>query len=82
MSGFEPRSDCSALLCRTTAQSEGDQLVRDFLFLFKWPNPALFFVYFLSFQTIFTIKCEKCHVYPVYGAGTRTHDLSNMSCLP
>ena len=25
---------------------------------------------------------KKCHVYPVYGAEIRTHDLSNMSRLP
>ena len=43
------------------------------LFFFKkWANPALFFVYFRSFQTkslIFTRnQREKCHAHPVYGA--------------
>ena len=46
-----------------------------------------FFVYFRSFQTSNTIfttnQCEKgSNLHPVYGAGIRTHDLSNMSRHP
>ena len=57
------------------------------LFFKKWGNPGLFLVYFGHFQTkiitIFTTNwCEKCHVHLVYGAGIRTHNVSNMSRLP
>ena len=51
---------------------------------FKCANPGYFFVNFSSFQTnntIFTTnQCEKMS-WP-YGAGIRTHNLSNMSRLP
>ena len=55
--------------------------------LFKMGQPGPFSVYFRSFQTniitIFTTnQREKCHVHPVYGAGIRTQDLSNMRHLP
>ena len=50
------------------------------------PTPASFlFIFGLFKQAIHflqQINVKKCHVYPKYGAGIRTHDLSNMSRLP
>ena len=54
------------------------------IFLKKWANPGLFFVYFRSFQaniTIFTTNMWK-NVHPVYSAGIRTHDLWYVSLFP
>ena len=61
-----------------------DDLIPDF---FKWTNPGLFYIYFRSFQKnrIFYIKCNVKNVMSIqyrYGAGIRSHDLSNMSRLP
>ena len=55
--------------------------------LARLANPGLFFVYFCYFQTsnIFLqqINVKKCsNVHPVYGAGIRTHDLSNITTRP
>ena len=50
------------------------------------PTPASFsFIFGLFKQTIQflqQINVKKCHVHPVYNTWIRTHDLSNMSCLP
>ena len=49
-------------------------------------QPGLFlFIFSLFKQKIQFLKqnnVKKCHVYPVYGAGIRTHNLSNTSHLP
>ena len=49
-----------------------------------WANLGLFFSFILSFQTNNTIfqQINVKNVHPVYGAGIRTHDLSNMSRHP
>ena len=54
---------------------------------FKWANPGLFFIYFLTYQTNNTIlqqiNVKKCpNVHPGNGAGIRTHNISNMSRHP
>ena len=56
-----------------------------FFIIKNWPTSRASFVYISLFkQTIqfFDNQCEKCHSHPVYGAGSQTHDLSNMSHLP
>ena len=55
------------------------------VFLKKWANPGLFFIYFWSFQTnIITIlqQIYVKNVHPVYNTGIRTHDLWNISLFP
>ena len=45
-------------------------------------QPRPLFSLFSVFQTDNTIFNNKCHIHPVYGAGIRTHNLSNLSHLP
>ena len=57
---------------------------RGLTFIFKWANPGLFLIYYQSFsnkQYNFYNKSLWKNVHPVYGAGIRTHDLSNMRHL-
>ena len=53
----------------------------------NWPTPAYSsFIFGLfketSIQFLQQINVNKRHVNPVYSAGIRTHNLSNMSRLP
>ena len=62
-------------------------LAKNQSFLKKVTNPDLFFIYFRFFQTNNTFftsnQCEQCpNIHPVYGAGIRTRNLSNMSRHP
>ena len=54
------------------------------LFLKKWANPGLFFIYFCPFKhtTQFLKQINVKNVHPVHGARIRTHNLWNMSLLP
>ena len=54
------------------------------IFLKKWANPGLFFIYFRLFKHTlqFLQQINVKNVHPVYGAGIRTHNLWNMSLLP
>ena len=53
-------------------------------FFKKWVNPGLFFIYFVFSNTLKNL--QQIHmwknVYPIYGAGIKTHDLWNLSLLP
>ena len=47
------------------------------------PRPIIVFIFGFFEQTIqFLQQINVKNVYPVYGAGIRTHDLSSMSCHP
>ena len=55
------------------------------LFLKKWANPGVFFVYFRSFQTKtiqFSQQIIVKNVNPEYSTGIQTHGLSNTSRHP
>ena len=54
-------------------------------YLLKMGQPYFSFIFILLKETIQfleQINVKKSHNHPVYGAGIRTHDLSNMSRLP
>ena len=89
--GSNPRPlerESPPLTTRPVAVIRGEHLQITFWnCFFKLGQPRTLFHLFSSFQTqiitIFTtIKCEQCHVHPLYGAGIRTHDLWIMSLLP
>ena len=78
----EPRTTESKFcLIQTTLK-----LIRYNLKFFNGPTTASFCLFIGLFkqskQFLQHINVKKGHVYPVYGNGIRTHNLSNMSYLP
>jgi len=63
-----------------------DNLNRYYFFK-KIGQPQPLFCLFLFFSNkqynfLQQINVKKCHVHQVFVPGTRTHNLSNLSCLP
>ena len=55
-------------------------------YFFKWQTQPLFRLFLVlsnkQYHYLQQIDVKKCQVHPEYGAGIRTHDLSNMNRLP
>ena len=73
---------CNGLPESVSIQQKTRSFLKEFFFK-KWANPGLFFMFGLFKQTIqFLQQINVKNIHPIYGAGIRTHDLSNMSRVP